>query len=276
MITIGKHHVLHALRDTQFGFFLGDSAGNEVLLPKKYVPEDLEEGEPIMVFVYLDSENRPVATTLQPKVLPGEFAALQARQVNEVGAFMDWGLEKDLFVPFKEQQDRMEPGKWYIVRPYLDAVTGRLVGTTRRNRFLDFNKVPLVPGEEVNLLICESTDLGVKVVINNRYGGMLYHNQIFQKIEIGQRIKGYVKEVREGNKVDVTLQKQGFEHLDEFATQILKALEKNKGFLPLTDKSDPEEVKARLQMSKKTFKKALGGLYKKRLVRLEEDGVYLV
>lgn len=276
MIKIGQHNILFALRETSVGFYLGDGEDNEVLLPNKYVPEDLEIDDQIMVFVYPDHERRPVATTIEPAARLNEFASLQVKHVSNVGAFLDWGLEKDLFVPFREQAEEMIEGNWYIVRPYLDDVTGRIAATSRRNRFLEFQDVPLEPGEEVDLLICEPTEIGFRVVINNCYAGLIYKNEVFRKLKMGEQTKGFVKELREGNKVDVALQMQGYGNVEPNARLVMEAIEENNGFLDLTDKSDPNEIRERLEMSKKTFKKAIGALYRQRLVLIEPNGIRLV
>lgn len=275
MIALGRYNTLTTLRFTGPGAFLGDDKGNEVLLPHKYVPEGLMIGEEIEVFVYPDAERRPIATTLQPLLQVGEFAYLECVHLSEAGAFVDIGLEKDLFVPFKLQAERMALGRSYLVHMFLDDVTQRLVGSSRRNRFLEKEDMALEPGQEVELLICEASDIGVRVIINHRYAGMLFHNEIFRKLRMGERTKGFIKGIHDGIKVDVTLQRQGFENVEPSAQKILDLLNRHEGYLNMTDKSSPDEIRNRLQMSKKTFKKALGSLYKQRLIRIEADGVYL-
>ena len=275
MIELGKYNVLKVYHRAKQGLYLGDEEEQDILLPNKYVPEGTEEGDDIPVFVYKDSEDRIIATTLRPKILLHQFACLKVKDVNKYGAFMDWGLEKDLMVPFREQGKKMEVNRWYVVYLYKDSVTDRLVGSSRINRFLEKEDIQLKQGEEVNLLIGESTNMGYKVIINQRYGGVIYRNEIFRKIRIGDKVKGYIKTIREDKKIDVTLQKPGYEHVAPNADHILAKLRENKGFLPLTDKSPPALITDQLEMSKKTFKKAIGGLYKKRLIRIEKDGIYL-
>jgi len=276
MIEIGKHNTLTALRMTSVGMYLGNAEGEEVLLPNKYVPETLKVDDDITVFIYKDSEDRIIATNLEPKILLNEFACLVVKDVNNIGAFLDWGLEKDLLVPFREQSKKMEIGKRYPVYLYLDERTGRLAASSKTDSFLERQHVDLNVGDKVNVLICYTSDLGVNVIINNKYKGIIYHNELFTYITIGDKVEGYVKNIREEGKIDITLQKLGYQQIESSAEFILEKLRASKGVLKLTDKSDSEEIMFRLQMSKKNFKKAIGALYKKGLIRLEEDGIYLV
>ena len=276
MIEIGKHNTLTALRMTSVGMYLGNAEDEEVLLPNKYVPETLKVDDDITVFIYKDSEDRIIATNLEPKILLNEFACLIVKDVNNIGAFLDWGLEKDLLVPFREQSKKMEIGKRYPVYLYLDERTGRLAASSKTDSFLERQHVDLNVGDKVNVLICYTSDLGVNVIINNKYKGIIYHNELFTYITIGDKVEGYVKNIREEGKIDITLQKLGYQQIESSAEFILEKLRASKGVLKLTDKSDSEEIMFRLQMSKKNFKKAIGGLYKKGLIRLEEDGIYLV
>ncbi|MEZ4962826.1 MAG: S1-like domain-containing RNA-binding protein [Saprospiraceae bacterium] len=277
MIELGKYNRLRAVRQTDNGVYLTDQeASREVLLPNKFIPDGLYEDDILKVFVFKDSEDRITATTMKPKIMLGEFALLQVRDVNNYGAFLDWGMDKDLLVPFKEQPGRMSPGNWYMVHLYLDRETERLVASGRYQKFLQKDNIDLRDGQQVNLLIDDRTDLGVNAIINHRYRGLLYENEIFEKINRGDLKKGYVKKVREDGKVDVTLQPLGYAKVEPNAVRILEQLRANKGFLPLTDKSDPEVIAEMLAMSKKTYKKAVGALYRERLVRLELDGIYLV
>lgn len=275
MMNIGKWNTLKALRSTDHGFYLIDEEQNEVLLPNKYIPEGFAEGTEIDVFLYRDSEDRLVATTETPLAELHEFAVLEVTEVNKIGAFADWGLEKELLIPFSEQKMRLYPGKKCVLYVKLDEKTQRLLGTTRIERYLEREDVELEQGQEVDLLICEPTEIGMQVIINNKYIGLLYDNELFQAVIPGEHVTGYVKHVRPDKKVDVMLQKPGYEHVEPAAEKVLQALKINNGFLALTDKSDPVVILARLEMSKKTFKKAIGALYKQQLVRLEEDGIYL-
>jgi uncharacterized protein len=273
MIEIGKNNTLTVLRMTSVGAFLGDDEGNDVLLPNKYVPESLDIDDTIDVFIYTDSEDRIVATTLQPKIKRNEFAYLQVVAVTKVGAFLDWGLEKDLLVPYKEQAKRMEVGRRYVVFLYLDHETDRLVASSKVNRFLEPDVYGLEEGQKVDLIAYEPTDLGVNVIINNRYRGLLYANELFRRVYPGDHMIGYVKRIREDNRIDVSLQKQGYSNVEPNAQRILK--EQN-GFLPLNDDSSPDEIYRLLEMSKKTFKKAIGSLYRDRRITIEPKGISLI
>lgn len=273
---LGKYNTLTAARYTSVGLFLEDHDEESVLLPMKWVPKDISEGDELEVFVYLDSEERPIATTMKPKAQVGDFAYLQAKQVSSMGAFLDWGLQKDLFVPFIEQEGRMQAGQWYLVYLYIDPLTERITATARIDRKVE--KVPsdLVPNQEVDLLIGDNTPLGYNVIINQRFLGLVYENEVFRDIKPGDTAKGYIKQIREDHKIDVSLQKQGYGNVEPNAQLILDKLKDGDGFLPLNDKSSPEEIATRLEMSKKTFKKAIGGLYRQKLITIENDGVRLV
>ena len=282
MIQIGKYNTLTILRDTQVGLFLGDSNSNAdgldgILLPNKYVPQVFEIGEEVEVFVYLDHEERPVATTLQPYILLNEFALLRVNYVNNIGAFMDWGMEKDILVPFKEQARPMEIGKRYLVYLYIDEKTNRLVASSKTNQFLSNENITVHNGDEVDLIVSHITDLGINVIINEKHKGLLYKTEVFDDaIRTGDRMRGFIKNVREDNKIDVTIQKQGYENIEPNADLILNELRANRGFLRLNDNSHPEDIKTVLKMSKKTFKKAIGLLYKEKRIEIKEDGIYLV
>jgi hypothetical protein len=276
MLHLGIKNTLRILRGTGVGMFLGDEEGNDVLLPKKYVPENAIVGDDIEVFIYRDSEDRIIATNLEPKIQLNQFACLQVKSVTAIGAFLDWGLEKDLFVPFREQNKKMEEGRWYAVFLYLDEETDRLVASCKVNRYFEKENLDLQIGQEVDLLIFEETDLGLNAVINNKYKGLIYENEIFQRIKIGTRTKGFIKNLREDNRVDLSLQKQGYANVEPNAERILEKLKANNGFLDVTDKSDSNYVMYQLEMSKKTFKKAVGALYRQKIIRIEDDGLYLV
>lgn len=283
MIEIGRINTLTALRHTSVGVFLGDLSdrtsqdfNNDVLLPNKYVPDALEMDDAIDVFVYTDSEDRPIATTLTPAIQRNEFASLPVVAVTSAGAFLDWGLEKDLLVPHREQAFPMQVGRWYVVFMYLDQRTSRLVASSKLNRFLDPDVRELYVGEEVQLLAYETTDLGVNVIINNRYKGLIYANEIFRTVQPGDPLIGYIKAIRDDNLVDVSLQKAGFENVEPNAQRILATLKAENGFLPLTDTSPPDTIYSSLEMSKKTFKKAIGTLYRERKIIIEDSGIRLV
>jgi predicted RNA-binding protein (virulence factor B family) len=277
MISTGRAQKLTILRSTDFGFFLGDGAGNEVLLPNKYRPEDKEQGDEMEVFVYRDSEDRQVATTLRPKLMLGDFAPLQVTAVTPVGAFMDWGLEKDLLVPFKEQYKPLEVGRWFVVRLILDEKTDRLYGSTRVERFLKNEALTVQEGDAVDLLVFRRTELGWPVIVNGLHLGLVHANEVFKPIAVGNRLEGFVRHVRPDGKLDITLQAPGYVHYNSANTELLtRRLQQHAGFLPLTDKSAPEEVYRVLGISKKAFKQALGALYKARAVRIGEDGIHLL
>ncbi len=278
MIEIGKYNKLKAIRLTPPGMFLAEEGNEEevVLLPNKYIPKDFEVDQEINVFIYRDSEDRIIATNLEPKIKLEEFASLLVKDVNDVGAFLDWGLEKDLMVPYREQQKKMRVGDKYIVYLYLDVDTNRLAATSKIDRFLEKDNLTVTFGDQVDLLIGDSTDLGVNVIINNIHKGLIYHNEIFKKIVPGEKIIGYIKDIREDNKIDVCLQKQGYGSIEPNAELVLEKLKANKGFLKLNDNSDPDTIMHKMQMSKKTFKKAIGVLFKQRLISIGEDGIHLL
>lgn len=257
--------------------FLGHSSGEDVLLPNKYVPETLAVDDFINVFVYTDSEDRIIATTLLPLLEREEFGVLKVVSVTTFGAFMDWGLEKDLLVPHREQAEPMEVGRSYPVYIYYDKTTDRLVGSTKINKFLEEGEMPdLEVGDEVALLVYERTDLGHNVVVNNRYRGLIYASETFRVLRPGDQVQGYVKHIRDDFRIDIRLQKAGYQKVEPNAQLILDKLEQSNGFLPLTDHSDPQLIYRMLEMSKKTFKQAIGALYRERRIVLEEKGIRLV
>jgi predicted RNA-binding protein (virulence factor B family) len=276
MIQIGQTCKLSVVELSQFGAFLdGDKLGN-ILLPNRYVPEGLKPGDQLEVFIYLDSEDRLVATTEKPLVKVGQFAFLKVVAETNVGAFLDWGLPKNLLVPFREQKMKMKEGESYLVFVYLDDATKRVVASSKIDRFTDNVSPAYEPGDKVDLIIGGRTDLGYKAIIDHKHMGMLYNNEIFRHIQIGQQTIGYVKQVRPDDKIDLSLQPLGYGAIDEMAQKILNNLNSNNGFLPLTDHSSPEEISAQLGISKKAFKKAIGALYRQRLITIEEDGLRLM
>ena len=274
-MNIGQYNTLKIDRDTQVGLFLTDGK-EDVLLPNKYVPKVFEIGEEIIVFVYLDHEQRPVATTLEPYILLNEFALLRVNYVNQVGAFMDWGMEKDILVPFKEQARPMEKGKRYLVYLYMDEKTNRLVASSKTNQFLNNDALTVENGEEVELIVSHITEVGINVIINELHKGLLYKDEVYDDIRTGDRLRGYIKNIRPDNKIDVALQIQGYQSIEPNAEKILSELRASRGFLRLNDNSHPEDIKTVLKMSKKTFKKAIGALYKDKLIEIKDDGIYLI
>lgn len=276
MIEIGRMNSLRAFRQAKQGWYLRNPEGQEVLLPNKYVPEGFKEDDELDVFIFNDSEDRITATTATPKIQLNDFAYLQVKEVNKFGAFLDWGLEKDLLVPFSEQQKKMLKDEYYLVYMYLDARTERLVASSKLDQFLEKENIDLEVGQEVDLIIGEFSELGAKVIINKQYNGLIFQNEIFQKLRPGDRVKGFIKQLREDKKIDVSLQQQGYAGVAPNAEKILEKLNAEGGFLALNDKSDPKLIQDQLEMSKKTFKKAIGGLYKQKLIKIEKDGIYLL
>lgn len=275
MLQIGVYHTLKIDRETKVGLFLTNGK-DDVLLPNKYVPNDFTIGEDLTVFVYLDHEERPVATTLKPFISLNSFAVLKVSYINKFGAFLNWGMEKDLFAPFKEQARPMEKDKRYIVTMYLDKQTGRLAASSKINQFLDIEPLDVEVGQEVDLMVSHITEIGINVIINAKFRGLAYQNEVFETVSPGYKTKGYIKTIRPDGKIDVSFQKQGFEAIDDSAQQVLEALKQNDGVLRLNDNSHPEEIKSVLKMSKKTFKKAIGSLYKQKLIDINNEGIQLV
>ena len=278
MLHIGQYNTLKILRDTKVGLFLGseETQEDDVLLPNKYVPKEFKIGDDITVFVYLDHEERPVATTLKPYVKLNEFAHLKVNYINKFGAFMNWGLEKDLFVPFKEQARPMEEGKRYLIYCFMDEKTNRMVASSKTQQFLDNDTITVENGQEVDLIVSHITDAGINVIINEKHRGLAYKNEVFEDVKPGIRMKGYIKNVRPDGKIDVSLRKLGLEAIEPSSQIILDELKANRGFLGLNDHSNPEDIKTVLKMSKKAFKKAVGNLYRQKLIKIKEDGIYLL
>lgn len=272
MADIGKLNRLKVLKEVDFGVYLDGGNHGEILLPRRSVPNHCRIDDIIEVFIYLDSEDRIIATTDKPYACVGEFAFLKAVSVTSVGAFLDWGLPKDLLAPFGEQQETMTEGKFYTVFVYLDK-TERIVASSKLEKFLDDHPGDLSKGEEVDLLVCRRTDLGFNAIINNSCWGVLYKNEIFQKLEEGQKVRGYIDKIRKDQKIDLSLNKIGQENIDALSQKIIELLKKQGGFLKITDKSSPKIISEMFGASKKSYKKAIGSLYKKRIINLEEDGI---
>lgn len=276
MIHIGQINTLEILRESEHGVYLIDAEDNQVLLPNRYVPREFKIYDKLDVFVYLDNEQRPVASTDFPYIKLDEFALLRCNQVNDHGAFLDWGLVKELFCPFREQAFKMKPGGWYLVRCYMDEKSERLVASSKTNRFLDNRELTVAEFDEVDLIVSHPSDIGMNVIVNGQHMGLIYKNNIFTDLSIGDRIKGVVKKIRPGNKLDIALGQIGYRNIEPNAELILNELHDNGGFLSLTDKSNPDAIKDALQMSKKNFKKAVGSLYRQRLIEIKDDGIYLI
>lgn len=277
MIRTGRIQDLSILRRTKNGLVLGDDDAVEVLLPEGEVPAEATDGGMVSVFVYRDQQGQQAATTRFPKAQVGEFAQLRVKTFRGAGATMDWGLEPALLIPHEEQKKDMEEGRWYVVRVALDPETDTIFGSTRIERFLDNTTLTVQKGDTVQLMVFGRSDLGLSVIVNDRHQGLVHNNEVFKPVSVGDRITGYVKTVREDNKLDITLQPIGYrQYIDANTALLAKRIQAKNGFLPLSDKSTAEEIYAEFGISKKAFKKALGALYKERLVRIGDEGVVWV
>lgn len=271
-LRLGDYNLLRMIRKVDFGMYLDGGPEGDILLPSRYVPEGLKEGDEVEVFLYLDQDERLTATTEHPKAKVGDFAWLECTWVNQFGAFLDWGLMKDLFCPFREQKMKMVKGRFYLVYIYVDRESYRIVASAKVERFLDDDFPPYRGGEQVDLLVWQKTDLGFKVIVDNRYPALLYDNQIFRSLRSGDRTVGFIDQVREDGKIDVSLQAHGRQGTEDFAERLLQYLEEHDGYCPLGDKSDAQDIRDTFEVSKKTFKRAIGDLYKRRLITIEEEG----
>jgi len=276
MVYIGEYAELRIDRFTSVGAYLEDDNGFEVLLPNKYLTDDMELDQKVKVYIYNDSEDRPVATTEIPKIELNEFAFLRVKAVSNFGAFLDWGLEKDLLVPFKEQTAKMVEDGIYLIHLMRDEQTNRLVGSARINRYLDNEVNDLEQGDEIDLFVAEVTDLGRKVIVNNKYSGLIFKDRLVRPLRNGEKTTGYVEFIREDGKIDVSLVPIGLEKFDEFSEQVLEYLKDNNGVITVTDKSSPDLIRAELGMSKKSFKKAVGNLYKNKKIKLTDTTIELL
>ncbi len=273
MLEIGKYNELEVKSDSSVGLYLTDG-DEDVLLPNRYVKGDLNVGDHVKVFVYLDNENRPVATTETPFAEVGDFVFLKVKEVNTFGAFLDWGISKDLFVAYSEQRNPMSPGEKHLVYIFMDEQSGRLAATSRWHKHIQMPD-EIEEGEEVQLLIAEKTDLGWRAIINNTCEGLIYNSEVFQELKPGDLVRGYVRIIRDDGKVDLRLQPEGYVNVENNTSAILHYLKENKGVLPLGDKSQAEDIYRILKISKKTFKKTIGALYKQRLVEITDFEVKL-
>lgn len=273
---IGKHNTLRIARTVDFGVYLDGLDKGDILMPKRYVPDNVTVGDKVDAFVYLDSEDRLVATTEKPLATVGDFAYLEVKGVSRFGAFLDWGLAKDLLVPYNEQRARMEVGKRYVVHVFVDEQTQRIAATEKINRYLDNIAPRYETGDEVDVLIAERTDIGYKAIVNNLHSGLLYANETYRRLAVGDRLKAYVKKVRDDDRIDLSLQKLGYERVNPLRDAIIKKLRENGGRLAVGDKSDPETIKFLFGCSKKAFKMALGALYKEQIVNITPQGISLL
>ncbi|MBC7886195.1 MAG: GntR family transcriptional regulator [Saprospiraceae bacterium] len=273
MAILGHKNNLSIVRKVDFGFYLDGENLGEILMPKRYITENMSIGDKVEVFVYLDGEERYVATTESPIAQVGEYAFLKVNKVEEVGAFMEWGVLKELLVPFSEQKIKMEEGRSYLIYIYVDKLTDRITGTMKLEKFLDKEPSDYIFNQEVELIIWTHTDFGYKAIINGKHLGILYKNEVYQNLTIGQKINGFIKKVREDDKIDLSLIKQGFIKIDNIAKNILEKLEKAGGFLPYNDKTDPDVINAIFGISKKVFKQSIGTLFKQRIIEINEKGI---
>jgi len=276
MTKIGAYNCLRVIREVDFGVYLDGVDLVDILLPRPYVPVDCQVDDQLDVFVYVDSEDRLVATTDVPKVQVGECACLKVLEVNAVGAFLDWGLPKDLLVPFSEQYTRMEVGRFYTVYVYCDESSGRIAASSKLNKYLQETTDSLHDQQAVDLLICAKTDIGFKAVIDNAYLGVLFNSDVLQPLRMGQKLKGFIKHIREDGKIDVCLQLQSQSMRDDLAEKIVLHLQENGGFSLLTDKSTPEAIYRQYRVSKASYKKAIGNLFRQQRLVIESDRIVLV
>ncbi len=274
MTEIGIVNELTVVKEVDFGVYLDGGGLGEILLPQRYVPQNCKAGDILKVFIYLDSEDRVIATTEHPYAMVGDFALLKVVSVTSVGAFLDWGLPKDLLVPYREQNTTMKEGKSYIVRVYLDN-SNRIAASAKLDKYLDKEPGGLQEGQEVELFICNQTDIGYKAIINSSHWGVLHFNEVFQTLKRGQKIKGFIRKIRDDDKIDLCLHKSGYEKVDDVTGTIITVLKEQGGFISVTDKSSPETIYTLFSVSKKTYKKAVGALYKKRLITIEDNGIRL-
>ncbi|NQV16414.1 GntR family transcriptional regulator [bacterium] len=276
MSQIGRMNTLHVLREVEFGVYLDGEELGDILLPRREVPEGVKVDDQLKVFIYFDSKDIIIASTKEPKTQVDEFAYLKVVDTNQTGAFLDWGLPKDLLVPFREQSHPMIKNREYVVYTYLDRVSNRIAASTKLDKFLLQDTPRWSVGEEVDLLIASRTDLGYKAIIENEQWGLLFKDEVFRPLEQGLRLKGFIKQIRPDGKIDLSLQKPGHLHLDSASQKVLDMLQAQGGFLPLTDKTEPDIIYKEFGLSKKVFKRTIGGLYKKRIIQLEPEGIRLI
>ncbi|MEE1091914.1 MAG: S1-like domain-containing RNA-binding protein [Prevotella sp.] len=275
-IRLGDYNLMTVVKEVDFGVYLDGGEMGEILLPARYVPEGCKPGDELDVFLYLDNEERLVATTLRPLAKVGDFACLEVAWINRYGAFLNWGLMKDLFCPFREQKKTMEIGKSYVVHVHVDDDSYRIMASARVERYFSQERPTYNSGDEVDLMIWQKTELGFKVIVDNKFPGLIYKDQIFKAVRTGDRMRGYIQEVRPDGKIDVSLQPAGRRQTEEFSDTLLKYIKDNGGRCALGDKSPAEDIYQEFGVSKKVFKKAVGDLYKKRLITIGDEGLTLV
>ncbi len=276
MAELGRVNRLKIIRTVEFGVYLDAQNLGEILMPIRYVPSGSKEGDEVEVFISLDSEDRLIATTDKPVAMVGEFGYMEVVGVSQYGAFVDWGLMKDLFVPFREQKLKMEQGRSYLIRVYIDKETNRIAGSGRIERFLDNTPPDFEVGQEVDLYIYSESEMGFSAIINNTHTGILYHSELFKVVRKGMRTKGFIKKIREDDKIDLSLEPIGYKKkIDDLSQRVIDALAKSNGFLALSDKTDPDMIYNALDMSKKNFKKSIGSLFKAGLITISDEGIKL-
>lgn len=273
---LGDYNTLRIARRSDIGLYLEGGMDTEILLPKRYVTDDMQVGDELRVFLYLDQEERLVATTEEPYAKVGDFACLECVWVNQYGAFLDWGLMKNLFCPFREQRQRMEVGKRYVVHVHIDRDSYRIMASAKVGKYLSADFPPYRQGDEVGILVWQRTDMGYKVIVDNQYYGLIYQNQVFQPIHVGDHLRAYISNVREDGKLDVALQHTGRQQTMDFAATLLQYLKEHNGVCDLGDKSEAEDIAQRFHVSKKTFKRAVGDLYKHRLITVKPLEIRLI
>jgi predicted RNA-binding protein (virulence factor B family) len=276
MATIGQYNTLSVIAVMANGAYLDAGELGEILLPNRYVPENCQIDDDINVFIYADTADRLIATMDKPFAQVGDFVSLKVSQVNKMGAFLDWGLPKDLLVPYNEQHSPMEEGKYYLVYIYLDKSTQRLVASSKIDRFIDIWPADYQKWDKVDLIIGGKTDLGFKAIINDKHWGLLFDNEIFQPLRIGKKVPGFIKNIREDGRIDLSLSRPGEGKVNDFSEKLLKHLAENDGFSHLHDKSSPELIQRTLGVSKKTFKSTVGNLMKKGKIAIETNGIRLL
>ena len=274
MVNVGQYNTLKVIKEVDFGMYL-DGGADEILLPKRYVPEGLKVDDEITVFIYHDNDGRLIATTVKPIATVGEIAMMEVADVNDAGAFLKWGIMKDVFVPISHQEKRMRPGDKRLIRLFIDEKTGRVTGTGKIDKYLSNYELTVAENDAVDLVVFQKTDIGYKVIINSKHLGVIHLNEVFRELEIGEKLKGFIKHIRPDNKIDVSPGVKGYTKVPQEEERILALLRQNSGYLPYNDKSGPEDIYAYFGMSKKTFKMTLGALYKKRLISFTQTGTKL-
>lgn len=276
MVNVGRYNTLRVVKKVDFGFYLDGGEDGEILLPKRFVPDGLKESDDLEVFIYHDSDNRLIATTQKPYGIVGDIVLLRVVAVNKQGAFLDWGLMKDLFLPLSQQESRIFVDGDYFVLIYIDEMTGRVTATEKIRKHLQNEDLTVKEMDAVDLLIYRKTEIGYEVIINNKHIGLVHYNEVFTDLGIGDKVKGFIKKIRDDKKIDVVLGERGYQRVEQETDKIIRLLQENDGYLPYHDKSDPEDIYEFFGMSKKTFKMATGALYKQRKIEFTQSGIKLL